>query len=75
MRLQINELKDMLDRGPMTFIFKKKDGDVRRMTATTNPKWIPNGEVITQRTEKAITVYDMEKEAFRSISTDAKVFA
>ena len=75
MTFEINELKEMLDRGPMTFIFRKKNGETRRMTATTNPEWIPNGEKITQRTEKAITVYDMEKEAFRSISTDAFVCA
>ena len=75
MKFEINELKKMLARGPMTFVFTKKDGDIRRMTATTNPEWIPNGEVITQRTEKAITVYDLEKHAFRSISTDAFVCA
>jgi len=65
----------MLDRGPMTFIFRKKDGAARRMTATTNPDWIPNRERIVQRTEKAITVYDMEKKAFRSVSVDAFVCA
>lgn len=75
MRIEINELREMLDRGPMTFIFRKKDGAARRMTATTNPDWIPDNQRIEQRTEKAITVYDMEKEAFRSISVDAFVCA
>lgn len=75
MKFEINELREMLDRGPMTFIFRKKDGAARRMTATTNPEWIPNRERITQRTEKAITVYDMEKKAFRSVSVDAFVCA
>lgn len=75
MKFEINELKEMLDRGPMTFIFRKKDGAARRMTATTNPDWIPNRERIVQRTEKAITVYDMEKKAFRSVSVDAFVCA
>jgi hypothetical protein len=75
MKFEINELREMLDRGPMTFIFRKKDGAARRMTATTNPEWIPNRERITQRTEKAITVYDMEKKAFRSVSVDAFICA
>lgn len=75
MKFEINELREMLDRGPMTFIFRKKDGAARRMTATTNPDWIPDNQSITQRTEKAITVYDMEKKAFRSVSVDAFVCA
>lgn len=75
MTFEINELKEMLDRGPMTFIFRKKNGVARRMTATTNPEWIPNKERITQRTDKAITVYDMEKKAIRSVSVDAFVCA
>ena len=75
MHIQIKEQKEMLARGPMTVIFRKKNGDARRMTATTNPQWIPDNRRIEQRTEKAITVYDMEKEAFRSISVDAFVCA
>lgn len=75
MHIQINELKEMLARGPMTFLFRKKDGEARRMTATTNPDWIPGKEEIVQRSEKAITVYDMEKEAFRNVSVDAFVCA
>lgn len=75
MTFEIHELKEMLARGPMTFIFRKKDGDVRRMTATTNPKWIPDNQRIEQRSDKALTVYDMEKEAFRSISADTFICA
>ena len=75
MTFEIHELKEMLARGPKTFIFRKKDGNVRRMTATTNKEWIPDNQRIEQRTDKAITVYDLEKEAFRSISSDAFVVA
>lgn len=75
MQFEIHELKEMLARGPMTFIFRKQDGNVRRMTATTNKEWIPNKERIVQRSDKAITVYDMEKKAFRSISVDTFVCA
>lgn len=75
MTFEMNELTKMLARGPMTFMFRKKDGAVRRMTATTNPEWIPNKEMIVQRTDKALTVYDMEVKAFRSVSVDAFVCA
>ena len=75
MQFEINALKEMLARGPMTFIFRKKDGNVRRMTATTNKEWIPGKERIVQRSKKAITVYDMEKEAFRNVSVDAFICA
>ncbi len=75
MQFKINELKEMLDRGPMTFLFRKKDGSARKMTATTNQEWIPDNQKIEQRSEKAITVYDMEKKAFRSVSVDAFVCA
>jgi len=75
MTFKTDELKEMLERGPMTFLFRKKDGTARRMTATTNRDWIPQRQACVQRSEKAITVYDMEKKAFRSISTDAFVCA
>jgi hypothetical protein len=73
MQVKSTELKKMLDRGPVTFIFEKKNGLPRQMTATTNPQWIPDNTSIEQRSDKAITVYDMEKEAFRSVSADAFV--
>ena len=72
---EMKELREMLDRGPMTFIFRKKNGDARKMTATTNSKWIPENQSVEQRSDKVITVYDMEKEDFRSISVDAFVCA
>lgn len=75
MKFEMNELREMLDRGPMTFIFRKKDDSVRRMTATTNSNWIPENQSIEQRSDKFITVYDMEKKGFRSISVDTFVCA
>lgn len=73
MTVKFTELKKMLNRGPVTFIFEKKDGEPRQMTATTNVQWIPGNKDVIQRSEKVITVYDMEKEAFRSVSADAFV--
>ena len=63
MQVKFNELKKMLNRGPVTFIFEKKDGLPRQMTATTNVQWIPGNKDVIQRSEKAVTVYDMEKNA------------
>ena len=71
MQVKSTELKKMLDRGPVTFIFEKKNGLPRQMTATTNSQWTPDNEKVAQRTEKAITVYDMEKKSYRSVSADA----
>jgi hypothetical protein len=71
MQVKSSELKKMLSRGPITFIFEKKNGGARQMTATTNPQWTPDNATIEQRSDKAITVYDMEKEAYRSVSADA----
>ena len=71
MVFQIEELRKMLSSGPTTFYFRKKDGTARKMTATTNRDWIPNREEVKQRSEKAITVYDMEKQGFRNVHVDA----
>lgn len=71
MQVKFNELKKMLNRGPVTFIFEKKNGGARQMTATTNVQWIPDHKDVIQRSEKAITVYDLEKKDFRSVSAEA----
>ena len=73
MQVKFNELKKMLNRGPVTFIFEKKKGGVRQMTATTNVQWIPDHKDVIQRSEKAVTVYDMEKKEYRSVSADSFV--
>lgn len=73
---KFDELKEMLARGPMTFLFHKKDGAIRTMTATTNPSWMPKEEKLVQRNNsKVITVWDLEKKAFRSVSVDAFICA
>lgn len=63
--------KKKLEAGPVTFEFKKKDGSVRKMTATTNPEYV--GSAIVQRSSSAYTVWDIERGDFRSISEDAKI--
>ena len=73
MQVKFNELKKMLNRGPVTFIFEKKNGGARQMTATTNVQWTPDNKEVVQKSDKALTVYDMEKKAFRSVSADAFV--
>jgi len=73
MQVQTNELREMLARGPMTFIFEKKNGGVRRMTATTSKDWTPDHKEVIQNSDKVITVYDLEKKDYRCVSADAFV--
>ena len=63
----MTKLEKMLAEGPMTFTFTKKNGEKRKMTATTNPNWIPDGETIEQRYDSVITVYDLEKNEYRNV--------
>jgi hypothetical protein len=63
----MTKLEKMLAEGPMTFTFTKKNGEKRKMTATTNPDWIPDGEAIEQRYDSVITVFDLEKSEYRNI--------
>tara|TARA_R110000868_G_scaffold322611_1_gene583584 strand:+ start:339 stop:566 length:228 start_codon:yes stop_codon:yes gene_type:complete len=68
MKVTITELKKLLSEGPTTFRFKKLDGTIRKMVATTNPEWIPENKEIVQMSHDAVTVFDMEKSAFRRVS-------
>lgn len=58
--------KNKLAKGPVTFKFKKQDGTMRKMKATTNPKYF-GGEEINQRYPAVYTVWDLEKKGFRNL--------
>lgn len=75
MKIITEQLRSLLAEGPTTFTFKKLNGESRKMTATTNPKWIPDGKKIEQMSDYAITVYDLEKKAYRRVSefTEIKI--
>jgi len=67
MNITTTKLQSLLESGPQTFRFEKKDGTFRTMTATTNSSWIPEGTV-KQDNKKVIRVYDIQKKGFRSIT-------
>lgn len=55
---------------PVSFSFYKKDGTVRKMIGTRNPKLVPTFEKKTDKTKifppNVIAVYDMENKGWRS---------
>ncbi len=67
-QITTTELKRLLNEGPTTFRFRKLNGEVRKMTATTNSEWIPEKRPIVQMSDTAITVYDLECEEYRRVS-------
>jgi len=68
--VNINELKSLLAKGPMTFTFNKKDGSQRTMSATTNNSWFDES-LYQVSPNKVLTVWDLEKEEFRNVHVDA----
>jgi hypothetical protein len=68
-----NKLKSMLAEGPVTFSFKKLNGETRKMTATTNPSFIPENKEIIQNNSTSFRVYDLENKGYRAISVDAEI--
>jgi hypothetical protein len=69
-----NDLKVNLSKGKVTFSFIKKDGTERTMTATTNPELIPGNVVLEQTKTDVITVWDLDKEAYRKVILDKVIF-
>ena len=67
-QITTTELKRLLSEGPTTFQFRKLNGEIRKMTATTNKEWIPTKTKIEQMSDNAITVYDLERGSFRRVS-------
>jgi hypothetical protein len=68
-----NKFKSMLAEGPVTFSFKKLNGETRKMTATTNPSFIPENKEIIQNHSTSFRVYDLENKGYRAISVDAEI--
>ncbi len=68
-----NKFKSMLAEGPVTFSFKKLNGEIRKMTATTNAEFIPGNKEIVQNNSTSFRVYDLENKGYRAISVDAEI--
>ena len=70
------ELKDLLKKKIVQITFKKKDGTERVMKCTLKENILPVVEArepkhIKKDNENVITVWDLEKEAFRSFRVDS----
>lgn len=71
MKLQPENLVELLDKNTVTFSFRKVDGSIRRMRATRCPKVIPHElQTGTYRPHdpkrSAVVVYDVDAVAWRS---------
>jgi hypothetical protein len=76
MNMTKDQVKKLLAVGVATVTFIKKDGTVRVMQATLDPKNLPVVEArpnTTPRKENpdVVAVYDMEKSAWRSFRIDS----
>ena len=76
MNMTKDQVKKLLAVGVATVTFIKKDGTVRVMQATLDPKNLPVVEArvnVTPRKENpdVVAVYDMEKSAWRSFRIDS----
>ena len=66
---------------PVKISFKKKNGDIRNMSATLNSKFMPVNENAQTESEpemnekSTVVVWDMEKEGFRSLIYDNLISA
>ena len=63
----------MLAEGYVTFSFRKLNGEMRKMTATTNAELIPGNKEIIQNNSTSYRVYDFENKGYRAISIDAEI--
>lgn len=68
-----NEIVKCLLTGPTVVLFEKKDGSIRKMLCTLNPKLLPPSKEMIQdksrnpdRSNAAIAAYDLEKKGWRS---------
>tara|TARA_R110000772_G_scaffold66361_2_gene147907 strand:- start:6668 stop:6907 length:240 start_codon:yes stop_codon:yes gene_type:complete len=72
MIMTIDEIKDMLLKEKEVHVrFTKKDGTPRDMRCTLHPDVAPfTGSTGNVQPEGMITVYDLDKEAWRTINTN-----
>lgn len=68
-------LKNILQTEAVSLKFKKKDGTLRVMSCTLNPKDVVEYERKTERTrsvnEEVLSVFDLEKQEWRSVRLDS----
>ena len=68
------EVEKLLKSGNAKFTFQKVDGSLRDMFCTLNPNALPkeyNSELASQSKPGTLTVWDIEKDAWRSMRYDS----
>ena len=75
--IEPSKLRELLNEGTVQFAFKKIDGDLRTALGTTSLGKIPldhhsngNGEAPAS----VVTFFDLEKQAWRSVSETQEIF-
>lgn len=73
-KVSIEELRNMLKSGTVSFVYTKKDGSTREATGTTRLDSIPEGDHpkgIGKTNEDIINYFDTDKQGWRSFHKDA----
>jgi len=69
------ELKNLLSEGKVKFSFEKLDGTLREAEGTTNSEMIPSSQHPQGgKGPTGTCFYDLEKQAWRCISLDSKIY-
>ena len=71
------QIKTALKQNAVEILFKKIDGNERRMTCTLQENMLPELNLTTTKKKKendnVITVWDLHKESFRSFRFDSLI--
>lgn len=69
--MNIDELRDLLRKDIVDVTFTKKNGDTREMKCTLISDYLPETHSQSTPSEEVVTVWDMEKNAWRSFRFDS----
>ena len=74
--ITVEELKEKLNGGPVKFSFQKKDGSLRKAVGTRKMALIPKDLQPSGKSSspKILPFYDLESEAWKSLSVDTLIF-
>lgn len=71
--MDISEIRDTLRSNIVVLSFKKKDGSIREMVATTMDEYIPPVSGNSVPNDSLVTVWDLENEGWRSFRFDSLI--
>lgn len=71
--LNTNEIRDILRKDVATVTFTKKNGETREMICTLLEQYLPEVNGNSVFNDEIVTVWDLEKGAWRSFRTDSVI--